>query len=143
MKISIYEAITSTLPSNVGDKKYNRNELPQLKLPDLKNNPKLEIESGSVRIDAIKPVQSQRVPGLAKDVAKNFEGKDKPFILDKDNYLVNGHHRYDAARMLGYEVVPAIRIKNKTIEELIDLFPNTTSNTPVVDEDVEIPRSIY
>ena len=72
------------------------------------------------------------MPGLAQKVAKNFHGKDKPFILDKNNYLVNGHHRYDAARLLGIEKVDAIKV-DVPIELLMKKFSHTTSNTMVED----------
>jgi hypothetical protein len=62
----------------------------------------------------------------------DFHGKDKPFILDKNNYLVNGHHRYDAARLLGIEKVDAIKV-DVPIELLMKKFSHTTSDTMVED----------
>ena len=117
MKNLIMEGIAMSLPHNVQGRPTPRSMMPQLKLPDLK---KYKIERNTqFPLSQIRPVQTERVPGLVKKVYDNFDGKDKPFILDKDNKLVNGHHRYDAARLLGKEVVDAIIIKDMTIDELI------------------------
>ena len=133
MRISILEAIAGELPSNVGSKKFDRNTMPQLKLPDLQKH-LIPFKRAKIDIDRIKPVQTQRVPGLAQKVARDFHGKDKPFILDKNGYLVNGHHRYDAARMLGIDTVDAIFVE-VDIEDLINMFPQAVDDTPIVDED--------
>ncbi len=133
MRISILEAIAGELPSNVGSKKFDRNTMPQLKLPDLQKH-HIPFKRAKIDIDRIKPVQTQRVPGLAQKVARDFHGKDKPFILDQNGYLVNGHHRYDAARMLGIDTVDAIFVE-VDIEDLINMFPQAVDDTPIVDED--------
>ena len=125
------ESELGDLDKNISDKHFSRSEMPQVKEPDLKD---LDIpyKKGKISIANIKPVQTDRVPGLAQKVAKNFHGKDKPFILDKNNYLVNGHHRYDAARLLGIEKVDAIKV-DVPIELLMKKFSHTTSNTMVED----------
>ena len=123
------ESELGDLDKNISDKHFSRSEMPQVKEPDLKD---LDIpyKRGKISIANIKPVQTDRVPGLAQKVAKDFYGKDKPFILDKNNYLVNGHHRYDAARLLGIEKVDAIKV-DVPIELLMKKFSHTTSDTPV------------
>ena len=123
------ESELGDLDKNISDKHFSRSEMPQVKEPDLKD---LDIpyKKGKISIANIKPVQTDRVPGLAQKVAKNFYGKDKPFILDKNNYLVNGHHRYDAARLLGIEKVDAIKV-DVPIELLMQKFSHTTSDTAV------------
>ena len=103
--------------------------MPQVKEPDLIDN-EIPYKKGKISIANIKPVQTDRVPGLAQKVARDFHGKDKPFILDKNNYLVNGHHRYDAARLLGIEKVDAIKV-DVPIELLMKKFSHTTSNAIV------------
>jgi ParB-like chromosome segregation protein Spo0J len=48
-------------------------------------------------------------------------GEEKPIVVDKFGYIVNGHHRYDAYKKLNIDVVPVIKV-NATIEELIDKY---------------------
>jgi ParB-like chromosome segregation protein Spo0J len=48
-------------------------------------------------------------------------GKEKPIVVDKFGYIVNGHHRYDAYTKLGVKTVPVLKV-NATIEELIDKY---------------------
>jgi len=123
------ESAIADLDKNISDKHFKRNEMPQVKEPDLIDN-EIPYKKGKISIANIKPVQTDRVPGLAQKVAKDFHGKDKPFILDKNNYLVNGHHRYDAARLLGIEKVDAIKV-DVPIELLMKKFSHTTSNAMV------------
>jgi len=123
------ESAIADLDKNISDKHFKRNEMPQVKEPDLIDN-EIPYKKGKISITNIKPVQTDRVPGLAQKVAKDFHGKDKPFILDKNNYLVNGHHRYDAARLLGIEKVDAIKV-DVPIELLMKKFSHTTSNAMV------------
>jgi Cu-Zn family superoxide dismutase len=123
------ESAIADLDKNISDKHFKRNEMPQVKEPDLIDN-EIPYKKGKISIVNIKPVQTDRVPGLAQKVAKNFHGKDKPFILDKNNYLVNGHHRYDAARLLGIEKVDAIKV-DVPIELLMKKFSHTTSDAMV------------
>ena len=123
------ESAIADLDKNISDKHFSRNEMPQVKEPDLIDN-EIPYKKGKISITNIKPVQTDRVPGLAQKVAKDFHGKDKPFILDKNNYLVNGHHRYDAARLLGIEKVDAIKV-DVPIELLMKKFSHTTSNAMV------------
>ena len=125
------ESAIADLDKNISDKHFSRNEMPQVKEPDLIDN-EIPYKKGKISITNIKPVQTDRVPGLAQKVAKDFHGKDKPFILDKNNYLVNGHHRYDAARLLGIEKVDAIKV-DVPIELLMKKFSHTTSNAMVED----------
>ena len=123
------ESAIADLDKNISDKHFKRNEMPQVKEPDLIDN-EIPYKKGKISIANIKPVQTDRVPGLAQKVARDFYGKDKPFILDKNNYLVNGHHRYDAARLLGIEKVDAIKV-DVPIELLMKKFSHTTSNAIV------------
>ena len=123
------QSAIADLDKNISDKHFSRNEMPQVKEPDLIDND-IPYKKGKISVTNIKPVQTDRVPGLAQKVAEDFHGKDKPFILDKNNYLVNGHHRYDAARLLGIEKVDAIKV-NVPIELLMKQFSHTTSDTMV------------
>ena len=113
------------------DKHFDRNQLPQIRRKHIEDSP-FDFKEGTISLDKIKPVQSQRVQGLSKkaqDVFKNKE--DRPFIIDKNNYLINGHHRYDAAHELGITKVKAIKI-NADIEDVMDHFSHTASDKEVM-----------
>ena len=123
---------------------YKREQMPQLKAkhlldPNFRNKFDLEIRSGNIGLDKITPSQVDRVPGLS-DSAKKFFAKGQvvpPFIIDRNGNLVNGHHRYDAAKMLDVKRVPIIAV-NRTIHELVELFGpgsdfNMASQTGTVD----------
>ena len=111
----------------------------QLLDPTFRNKFDLEIKTGKLGIDKITPSQVDRVPGLS-DSAKKFFAKGEevaPFVIDRNGNLVNGHHRYDAAKMLGVKRVPIIAV-NRTIHELVELFGpgskyNMASQTGTVD----------
>ena len=103
------------------DKLWARDALPQLNLKDLEDS-EYTLKELKVSIDKLKPVQNERVPGLVKKTIKMLkDGKEKPIVVDKFGYIVNGHHRYDAYKKLNIKKVPVIKV-NATIEELIDKY---------------------
>jgi Cu-Zn family superoxide dismutase len=130
--IRLRQGIEEDYQRHVSDKHFNRNELPQIRQDDLKNSP-FSFKQGEISLDKIKPVQSQRVDGLSKR-AENmfFDGDYRPFILDRKGYLVNGHHRFDAANVLGINKVKAIII-DADIEELMKHYSHKSSDTAVMD----------
>ena len=83
----------------------------------------LQTKRGTIGLDKIQPMQLDRVPGLSDSAKKFFaQGKEvQPFIIDRNGKLINGHHRYDAAKSLGVKRVPFIAI-NFTIHEMVRLF---------------------
>ena len=103
------------------DKLWKRDELPQLNLIDFEESD-YTLKELKVSIDKLKPVQNERVPGLVKKTIKMLkDGKEKPIVVDKFGYIVNGHHRYDAYKKLNINVVPVLKV-NATIETLIDKY---------------------
>ena len=103
------------------DKLWKRDELPQLNSKDFEDS-LYTLKELKVSIDKLKPVQNERVPGLVKKTIKMLKyGEEKPIVVDKFGYIVNGHHRYDAYKKLNIDVVPVIKV-NATIEELIDKY---------------------
>ena len=131
--IRLREVIEEKYTRPTSDKHFARNDLPQIKRPDIENSD-FEYKEGKISIDKIKPVQTQRVDGLSKKAEDVFlNNEDRPFILDKNGYLINGHHRLDAANILGISKVPAIMI-DANIEEVMDYFSHKVSNTPVMSE---------
>ena len=103
------------------DKLWKRDELPQLNSKDFEDS-EYTLKELKVSIDKLKPVQNERVRGLVKKTIKMLKsGKEKPIVVDKFGYIVNGHHRYDAYNKLGVKTVPVLKV-NATIEELIDKY---------------------
>jgi len=131
--IRLRKGIEESYSRTVSDKHFDRNQLPQIRRKHLDKS-ELKYKEGTISIDKIKPVQTQRVDGLSKKAEDVFLKKaDRPFILDKKGYLINGHHRYDAANILGIKRVPAI-IVDADIEKVMDVFKDRTSDTAVMQE---------
>ena len=132
--IRLREVMDEQYQRKMSDKHFDRNQMPQVNKPDLDNSP-FTYKRGQISISNIKPVQTQRVQGLSKKAQDIFlKNEDKPFILDKNGYLINGHHRYDAAHMLGLKKVDAIMV-DAEIEDIMNHFAHTTSNKEVMPED--------
>ena len=103
------------------DKLWKRDELPQLNLIDFEDSD-YTLKELRVSINKLKPVQNERVRGLVKKTIKMLKnGEEKPIVVDKFGYIVNGHHRYDAYKKLNINVVPVLKV-NATIETLIDKY---------------------
>ena len=111
------------------DKNFPRSIMPQVRQPDLDEGP-FDYKQGTMSVSKLKPVQKQRVKGLKDKAKKGFDdGSIRPIIVDKNNYIVNGHHRYDVARELEMERVKVIKV-NATIEDLIDHYSHKASDEP-------------
>ena len=131
--IRLRQGVEESYQRRVGKKHFDRNQLPQIRRKHIQNSD-FDYKEGMISIDKIIPVQTQRVKGLAKksqDVFLNNE--DRPFIVDRKGYLINGHHRFDAANVLGIKKVPAIMI-DADIEDVMDKFKDETSDTKVMKE---------
>lgn len=105
-----------------------RNQMPQISMKDLKAD--YDLEKDMVDPASLETSQDQRIPGMVdKTVQSIKDGFDKPLVVDKDGFIVNGHHRYDAYLKLNAEKVPIIRVKDASIEELIRDFSHTAKDT--------------
>ena len=90
------------------DENYTRDQLPQIKNKQLS---KLKHTIETVALKDIIPVQKERImENFKRQVDNIVAGKYKPIIVDKNNKIVNGHHRYTALEMLGYENVEVARL---------------------------------
>lgn len=112
----LHEFITIDIP---------RSKMPQIDVDDLFD--RYEITSGMMSLDCIIPIQSERVPGLTEKTIKKIKSGDfnKPIIVDRDNQIINGHHRYDAYKSLGYDRVDAVKILDATVWDLINEYSHT------------------
>ena len=98
---------------------YTRDELPQIKNEQLEN---IEHEIVFLNIDEVKPVQKERViENFKRQVDRLLEGVYSPVVVDCDNRIINGHHRYDAVKLLGETTIPVARIPH-TLECIIENF---------------------
>lgn len=114
-----------------------RNQMPQISLDDLKDG--YDLETDSVDPETLETSQDQRIPGMVDKTVKSIEnGFDKPLVIDKNGFIVNGHHRYDAYVKLGVSQVPVIRVKDASIQELIKDFSHTAKDTYAEDNEREI-----
>ena len=135
--IRLRKVIEEKFERGISDKHFDRNQLPQIRKPDVEKSD-FTFAEGKILTRLIKPVQSQRVEGLAESAEKGFFEDDyRPLIIDKNCYLVNGHHRLDAAHILGLTEVRALQV-DASIEELMDHFKHKISYDKVMENKINI-----
>ena len=118
------------------DKVFPRSIMPQVRKNNLEDSG-YEFEKKKIKLSKIKPVQDQRVQGMHDRALKGFQdGSIRPIIIDKHNYIVNGHHRYDVARSLDLDKVKVLKV-DATIEELIDHYSDKTSDAPTIEQQLK------
>ena len=133
--IRLREVVEENFERNVNEKHFDRDKLPQIRKPDLDDSP-FQYKEGTISLSNLKPVQSQRVKGLSKKAENIFldnEIGERPFIIDKEGFIINGHHRYDAANVLGIKKVPAVMVQ-ADIEDVMNHFSHKTSDKEVMPE---------
>ena len=101
---------------------YKRNELPQLREPDLVDFDYIRLNIPPTRLV---PSQHERVPHLIEKAMRKFPTPN-PLIVDITNHIINGHHRYSAALALGVTEVPILQVQT-TIDRLILHFVKNKS----------------
>ena len=98
---------------------YERSQLPQIKSHDLQY---VDHEFMLLPIDAVVPVQKERImENFKKQVDRIVIGQYTPIVVDCENRIVNGHHRYDAIKLLGEKYIQVAKIPH-SIECLIENF---------------------
>jgi len=98
---------------------YTRSQLPQIKNENLK---KIRHTMEWAKIQDLIPVQEERIiENFKRQVDRIVAGKYNPIIVDCDNKIVNGHHRYEAARLLGYDEVAVAKLP-WTIATIVENF---------------------
>lgn len=115
-------------------KEYDRNQLPQLSQGILEQH-FVDYNATLIPRDKIIPVQTQRVPNLKKHekrLIKAAEDSYRPLVVDKDFYLIDGHHRYDALTELDIEMV-RVFVVNDSIENVVKTFDAYRDFQPAYD----------
>ena len=130
-KRSIFLFLVIIFSSSVlsSEKYFDRNQLPQLS-QEILDQSQFEYIKEVVDRESIIPVQTQRVIGLRVAEKKWLLNDEyRPLVIDKDNYLIDGHHRLDGLTELKIEKVRVLRV-NATIEEVIKAFDEYRDFTP-------------
>lgn len=105
---------------------FNRKDMPQIKTGDLRTalekiqRSGVEITKGKIDPKRLKPSQIDIDLDKAKQIRKkgNFH---KPLIISKDNYIVDGHHRWKAATLADKATVEFFRL-NLNMKTSIKLY---------------------
>jgi len=98
---------------------YKRESLPQLSYDDLVDIPHVK---GKIKINKLIPVQEERIKeNLDKQLKKIKENTYNPIIIDCNNKIINGHHRYSAATKLGMKEINAIKLPF-TLKKVLENF---------------------
>ena len=120
------------------DKHFERNQLPQ-RSQEILDSSDYSYEKTTVPAKDIIPVQTQRV--------REFRVQDKewllndeygPLIIDRDNYLIDGHHRLDGSKELQIKNVRVLRV-NASIEEIVEAFKKYQDHTPTYEPITSTP----
>tara|TARA_R110000822_G_scaffold58228_6_gene145768 strand:- start:2494 stop:10650 length:8157 start_codon:yes stop_codon:yes gene_type:complete len=107
-----------------GTKNIPRSEMPQIKaenrgaMVSFMKARDIVSEKDEVPASSLKPTQQEFSPAKVKQ-AKEFEGGNRSILVSNDNYVLDGHHQWLAAREKG-EPVKVIRL-NAPIEQLVPL----------------------
>ena len=124
------------------DKHFERNQLPQLN-QEILDSSDFKYEKTLITTESIIPVQTQRVRAFklrAKQKEQLLNGSYSPLIIDKENYLIDGHHRLDGIKELKIQKVKVLKM-NASIEEVIESFSKYRDYTPTYEPDK--PETLY
>lgn len=120
------------------EKHYDRNQLPQLS-QEILDASDFTYQATEVPVADLKPVQTQRVKDLVKEETAQIRAKQntyRPLVIDRQNYIVDGHHRYDSLRAMLIDRARVLKV-DADIEELIAAFVQYRDNTPTYEPEIE------
>ncbi len=88
-----------------------RKDMPQIKSDDLPiamnhlKNVGVDIRIESISINNIKPTQEDFIPEKVDSIVKSINSGNSvpPITISADNYIVDGHHRWLAAKKISSE----------------------------------------
>lgn len=114
-----------------------REKMPQLTDVDLEKHHDVDIETA--KIADLETSQEDRVEGKVDDIKKKIQAGDHPdpIVVDTNDHIVDGHHRYEAYKDLGYTEI-AIKRVDAELDDLVDKYDHTTDDTPV-EESEKLP----
>ena len=79
-------------------------------------------KKGNAPIDKLIPVQKDRkFKKLGKAMVRVLTDKMPAIIVDNQGHIINGHHRYDALRLLGVPTAKVAMIGG-SLKEIMDLM---------------------
>ena len=127
-----------SLSALAADKHFERNQLPQLN-QEILDSSDYSYEKTTIPTKDIIPVQTQRVRGLrVQEKEWLLNDEYRPLIIDRDNYLIDGHHRLDGIKELQIKKVRVLRV-NASIEEIIEAFKKYQDHTPTYEPITSTP----
>ncbi len=127
-----------SLSALAADKHFERNQLPQLN-QEILDSSDYSYEKTTVPTKNIIPVQTQRVRELrVQDKEWLLNDEYGPLIIDRDNYLIDGHHRLDGIKELQIKNVRVLRV-NASIEEIVEAFKKYQDHTPTYEPITSTP----
>ena len=109
---------------------YSRKNMPQVNSQNLSKalsmaKSKVKVSKGMFPASKLKESQVELIPDKVKGIATKYSKPTdmKPLIISKDNYIIDGHHRWAAAiYKFGNDVkIPIHRIHLKR-DEAIELY---------------------
>ena len=109
---------------------YNRKNMPQVNTQNLSKalsmaKSKVKVSKGLFPASKLKESQVELIPNKVKGIAAKYSKPTdmKPLIISKDNYIIDGHHRWAAAiYKFGNDVkIPVHRINLKR-DDAIELY---------------------
>ena len=99
------------------DNSFNKEVTNGEPLPQIKNIGIL----GTIFLRDIKSIQRKRsFKKLYKQVSRILELKYAPITIDVDGYIINGHHRYDALKILKKKKI-TVRVLNLNASDMLHL----------------------
>jgi len=127
-----------SLSALAADKHFERNQLPQLN-QEILDSSDYSYEKTTVPTKDIIPVQTQRVRGFrVQEKEWLLNDEYRPLIIDRDNYLIDGHHRLDGIKELQIKNVRVLRV-NASIEEIVEAFKKYQDHTPTYEPITSTP----
>lgn len=97
------------------DPLFHRKDMPQIKTGDLMRGLELvqrsgiELTKGKIDPKRLKPSQHDIDLDKAKQI-RNKGNFKKPLVISRDNYIVDGHHRWKASTLANMNTVDFFRI---------------------------------
>ena len=126
---------------------YNRKDMPQVNTQKLSKalsmaKSKVKVTKGMSIAGSLKPSQKELIKSKVIGISKKYNKPTdmKPLIISKDNYIVDGHHRWGAAiYKFGKDAkVPTFTLHLKR-DEAVELYISIANS---LNEDITMPINV-